>query len=52
MDITSPPLSPNDYAPILVIVLMPLLGAIVNGLFGKRLGKWAIWLLIKRLNGT
>ncbi len=45
MDITSPPLSPNDYAPILVIVLMPLLGAIVNGLFGKRLGKSAVSLM-------
>jgi NADH-quinone oxidoreductase subunit L len=45
MDITSPLLSPNNYAPLLVIVLMPLLGAIVNGVFGKRLGNSAVTLM-------
>jgi len=45
MDITSPLLSPNNYAPLLVIVFMPLLGAIVNGVFGKRLGKSAVTLM-------
>jgi NADH:ubiquinone oxidoreductase subunit 5 (subunit L)/multisubunit Na+/H+ antiporter MnhA subunit len=45
MDTTSPSLSLTNYAPLLVIVLMPLLGAIVNGLFGKRLGKSAVTLM-------
>ena len=45
MDMTSPSLSTTNYAPILVIVLMPLLGAIVNGLFGRRLGKSAVTLM-------
>ena len=29
----------NDYALIAVILGMPLLGAFVNGVWGKRLGK-------------
>jgi NADH-quinone oxidoreductase subunit L len=33
---------PNDYALIAVILGMPLLGAIVNGIWGKRLGKPAV----------
>ncbi len=45
MDITSPPLLPGNYAPILVIIVMPLLGAIVNGIFGKRLGRSAVTLM-------
>ena len=45
MDITPPALSASNYAPILVVVCMPLLGAIVNGLFGKRLGKSAVTLM-------
>ena len=45
MDMSSPPLLPNNYAPILVIVVMPLLGAIVNGIFGKRLGRSAVTLM-------
>src|SRR5512142_2032805 len=44
---TSPSLllSPNDYAPLLVILGMPLLGALVNGIFGKRLGRSAVTLM-------
>ena len=38
-------LSPRDYAPLLVILGMPLLGAIVNGIFGKRLGRSAVTLM-------
>ena len=38
-------LSPRDYAPMLVILGMPLVGAIVNGIFGKRLGKSAVTLM-------
>ncbi len=33
---------PNDYALIAVILGMPLLGAIVNGIWGKRLGNAAV----------
>jgi NADH-quinone oxidoreductase subunit L len=36
---------PNDYALILVILGMPLLGAFVNGVWGKRLGKPAVRLM-------
>jgi NADH-quinone oxidoreductase subunit L len=44
---TSPSLllSPRDYAPLFVILGMPLLGAIVNGIFGKRLGRPAVTLM-------
>src|SRR5882724_13123595 len=35
----------NDYTLLAFIVLLPLLGAAVNGLFGKRLGKEAVSLL-------
>ncbi len=35
----------TDCSLILVILVMPLLGAIVNGLFGKRLGKSAVTLM-------
>ncbi len=45
MDISAPPLLPSNYAPILIIVVMPLLGAIVNGIFGKRLGRSAVTLM-------
>ena len=45
MDTSFPLLSQNNYAPLLVIVFMPLLGAIVNGIFGKRLGKSAVTLM-------
>jgi len=38
-------LSPRDYAPLLVILGMPLIGAIVNGIFGKRLGRSAVTLM-------
>jgi NADH-quinone oxidoreductase subunit L len=36
---------PNDYALIAVILGMPLLGAFVNGVWGKRLGKRAVRLM-------
>ncbi|MET0791564.1 MAG: hypothetical protein ABW061_08595, partial [Polyangiaceae bacterium] len=35
----------NDYTILAFIVLLPLLGAAVNGVFGKRLGKEAVSLL-------
>jgi NADH-quinone oxidoreductase subunit L len=35
----------NDYTILAFIVLLPLLGAAVNGVFGKRLGKEAVTLL-------
>lgn len=35
----------NDYTVLGFIVLLPLLGAAVNGIFGKRLGKQAVTLL-------
>src|SRR5450432_2547100 len=35
----------NDYTLLAFIVLLPLLGAAVNGVFGKRLGKEAVSLL-------
>src|SRR5450432_3881145 len=35
----------NDYTLLAFIVLLPLLGAAVNGVFGKRLGKEAVTLL-------
>ncbi len=35
----------NDYALIAVILGMPLLGAFVNGVWGKRLGKPAVRLM-------
>ena len=35
----------NDYTILAFIVLLPLLGAAVNGIFGKRLGKEAVTLL-------
>jgi NADH-quinone oxidoreductase subunit L len=38
-------LRPNDYALIAVILGMPLLGAIVNGVWGNRLGKPAVRLM-------
>src|SRR5208283_580214 len=37
--------SPNDYALIAVILGMPLLGAFVNGVWGRRLGKPAVRLM-------
>jgi NADH-quinone oxidoreductase subunit L len=36
---------PNDYALIAIILGMPLLGALVNGLWGNRLGKPAVRLM-------
>jgi NADH-quinone oxidoreductase subunit L len=35
----------NDFTLLAVIVLLPLIGAAVNGVFGKRLGKEAVTLL-------
>ena len=34
-----------DFSPIALILAMPLLGAFVNGVFGKRLGKQAVKLM-------
>ena len=36
---------PTDMTLLAFIVLLPLIGAIVNGLFGKRLGKEAVTLM-------
>jgi NADH-quinone oxidoreductase subunit L len=36
---------PNDMTLLAFIVLLPLIGALVNGLFGKRLGKEAVTLM-------
>lgn len=33
---------PNDFSLIAVVLLMPLIGAFVNGVFGRRLGKEAV----------
>jgi len=35
----------DNCALLCVIVLLPLIGAIVNGVFGKRLGKEAVTLM-------
>jgi NADH-quinone oxidoreductase subunit L len=35
----------NDYVLLAVILALPLVGAVVNGLFGKRLGKQAVTLM-------
>ena len=35
----------NDFTLLAFIVLLPLLGAVVNGLFGKRLGREAVTLM-------
>lgn len=35
----------RDYSLLAAIILLPLLGAIVNGIFGKRLGKEAVTLM-------
>ena len=35
----------NDFALLLLIIGMPLLGAFINGVFGKRLGKDAVRLM-------
>jgi NADH-quinone oxidoreductase subunit L len=37
--------APNEFSLIAVILLMPLLGAFVNGVFGRRLGKDAVRLM-------
>src|SRR5215831_10866651 len=37
--------SQNDFSLIAVVLLMPLLGAFVNGVFGRRLGKDAVRLM-------
>src|SRR5581483_299123 len=42
----------NDYALIAVILGMPLLGAFVNGIWGKRLGKPAVKLMTLTAVGT
>ncbi|HVJ89917.1 MAG TPA: NADH-quinone oxidoreductase subunit L, partial [Labilithrix sp.] len=34
--------SPNDFSLLAVVLLMPLLGAFINGVFGRRLGKQAV----------
>ena len=33
---------PTEFALLVVILALPLIGAIVNGIFGKRLGKEAV----------
>ena len=35
----------NDFSLIAVVMLLPLLGAFVNGVFGRRLGKDAVRLM-------
>ncbi|MBI4701606.1 MAG: NADH-quinone oxidoreductase subunit L, partial [Deltaproteobacteria bacterium] len=35
----------SDFTPLALIVALPLLGALLNGLFGKRLGKSAVTLM-------
>ncbi|MCL2723740.1 MAG: NADH-quinone oxidoreductase subunit L [Polyangiaceae bacterium] len=42
----------NDFSLIAVVLLMPLLGAFVNGVFGKRLGKSAVRLMALAAVGT
>jgi NADH-quinone oxidoreductase subunit L len=36
---------PNDFALLWVILLLPLIGAAINGIFGKRLGRGAVTLM-------
>ena len=36
---------PHDFALLGVILALPLLGAFVNGVFGKRIGKEAVTLM-------
>ena len=43
---------PNDFALLALILAMPLLGAVVNGVFGKRLGKSAVNLMALSAVGT
>jgi NADH-quinone oxidoreductase subunit L len=42
----------NDFSLIAVVILLPLLGAFVNGVFGKRLGKQAVRLMTLAVTGT
>lgn len=35
----------NDFALLAIVLAMPLIGAFVNGVFGKRLGKEAVRLM-------
>ena len=35
----------NDFTLLALIVLLPLIGAVVNGIFGKRLGREAVTLM-------
>jgi len=39
------PFLPNDFAILAIVLALPLLGAFVNGVFGKRLGKPAVRLM-------
>src|SRR5579859_3383532 len=44
--------SPNDFALLAVILGLPLLGALVNGVWGRRLGKQAVRLMALAAVGT
>ncbi|MEZ4225310.1 MAG: NADH-quinone oxidoreductase subunit L [Polyangiaceae bacterium] len=45
MDALAKVFPPGDFALLAVIVCLPLIGAFVNGIFGKRLGKEAVRLM-------
>src|SRR3954467_1473971 len=42
----------NDFSLIAVIMALPLLGAFVNGVFGRRLGKDAVRLMTLAVTGA
>jgi NADH-quinone oxidoreductase subunit L len=42
----------NDFSLIAVVMALPLLGAFVNGVFGRRLGKDAVRLMTLAVTGA
>ena len=42
----------NDFSLIAVVMVLPLLGAFVNGVFGRRLGKEAVRLMTLAVTGA